>query len=124
MLLSSGLNQNEPPEVLSLEVPRVFETLASWYGGNDGFKGKRMANGERFDPNDSTTAAHHYLPFGTEVIVQNMATGKAIKVIIKDRGTCKPDRGIDLSEAAAKKLGTKTIGVAKVIATIIPSNHK
>ena len=115
MLLSSGLNQEEPPKVLNLEVPRVFETLASWYGGNDGSSGKQMANGERFDPKDPTTAAHPYLPFGTEVMIQNIATGKAIKVIIKDRGTCKPKRGIDLSEAAAKKLGTKTIGVAKVI---------
>lgn len=85
--------------------------LASWYG--PGFHGKKTASGERFNEN-AMTAAHKTLPLGTVVKVTNQRTGKSIKVTINDRGPFVRGRIIDLSKAAAAKLGTKHDGIRKV----------
>jgi len=87
---------------------------ASWYG--PGFHGKRTASGERFNEN-AMTAAHKKLPMGTVVKVTNQRTGKSIKVTINDRGPFVRGRIIDLSKAAAIKLGTKRAGVGRVCVT-------
>lgn len=84
---------------------------ASWYG--PGFHGKKTASGQRFNEN-AMTAAHKTLPFGTVVKVTDQRTGKSIKVTINDRGPFHGSRVIDLSKAAAAKLGTKNAGVGKV----------
>lgn len=73
---------------------------ASWYG--PGFHGKQTASGEIFNQNDMT-AAHKTLPFGT--IVKVSYNGKSIKVRINDRGPFIKGRTIDLSKAAAQKIG-------------------
>ncbi|MGV3490354.1 MAG: septal ring lytic transglycosylase RlpA family protein [Devosia sp.] len=89
---------------------------ASWYG--PGFNGKKTASGQRFNEN-AMTAAHKTLPFGTVVLVTDQRTGKSIKVTINDRGPFAKGRIIDLSKAAAAKLGTKNAGVGKVcVATL------
>jgi rare lipoprotein A len=85
--------------------------VASWYG--PGFHGKRTASGERFDQND-LTAAHRQLPLGSEVKVTNLENGRAITVAINDRGPYIKGRVIDLSKAAARRLGIVEEGVAKV----------
>lgn len=84
---------------------------ASWYG--PGFHGNRTASGEIFDQNDYT-AAHKTLPFGT--IVKITYNGKTVKVRINDRGPYIKGRVIDLSKAAAKKIGCP--GVCVVDMTI------
>ena len=84
---------------------------ASWYG--PGFHGKKTASGQRFNEN-AMTAAHKSLPFGTVVKVTDQRTGKSVKVTINDRGPFHKGRVIDLSKAAAAKLGTKNAGVGKV----------
>lgn len=84
---------------------------ASWYG--PGFHGKKTASGQKFNEN-AMTAAHKTLPFGTVVKVTDQRTGKSIKVTINDRGPFHKGRVIDLSKAAAAKLGTKNAGVGKV----------
>lgn len=73
---------------------------ASWYG--PGFHGKKTASGEIFNQNDMT-AAHKTLPFGT--IVKVTYKGKSVKVRINDRGPFIRGRTIDLSKAAAQKIG-------------------
>lgn len=85
--------------------------IASWYG--PGFHGRTSASGERFDQN-AMTAAHKTLPFGTRVKVIDQRTGKAVSVRINDRGPYHGKRIIDLSAAAASKLGMKQAGVGKV----------
>lgn len=84
---------------------------ASYYG--PGFQGKKTASGERFDMN-ALTAAHRRLPFGTRVRVTNLDNGKAVVVRINDRGPFKKSRIIDLSLAAARKIGMTTTGTARV----------
>lgn len=84
---------------------------ASWYGGS--FNGRKTANGERYNMFEMT-AAHRYLPFGSRIVVTNLSTGKAITVRINDRGPYHGDRIIDLSYAAAVKLGMDQKGVQQV----------
>ena len=85
--------------------------MASWYG--PGFHGRKTASGERFNQN-KLTAAHRKLPLGSEVKVTNLENGRTITVEINDRGPYAKGRVLDLSKAAAKKLGMVDDGVAKV----------
>ena len=87
---------------------------ASWYG--PGFNGRTAASGERFNQN-AMTAAHKTLPFGTMVKVVNQKTGKSVMVKINDRGPYHGGRIIDLSKAAANKLGIVQAGTGKVCLT-------
>jgi rare lipoprotein A len=84
---------------------------ASWYG--PGFHGKRTASGSKFNQN-AMTAAHRSLPFGTRVRVVDQRTGRAVTVTIDDRGPFVRGRIIDLSKAAATKLGFRNAGTTKV----------
>lgn len=83
--------------------------VASWYG--PAHQGKKTASGEPFNQN-ALTAAHPRLPFGTQVRVTNLANDKQVVVRINDRGPYKSGRIIDLSRAAARKLGID--GIARV----------
>lgn len=89
----------------------VEEGMASWYG--PGFHGGKTANGEEFDSND-LTAAHRTLPLPSIVKVTMVSTGKSAYVRINDRGPFAHSRIIDLSRAAAEKIGLVRAGVAKV----------
>lgn len=85
--------------------------MASYYSAD--FAGKKTSEGEIFNPN-ALTAAHKTLPLGFTVKVENPANGKVAYVKINDRGPYAHGRIIDLSRAAAKKLGILKQGVAKV----------
>lgn len=94
---------------------------ASWYGRE--FHGRKTASGERFNMN-RLTAAHKKLPFGTQVLVKNLENDKSVKVTINDRGPYRKGRIIDLSYAAAKKLGIIASGEARVGITIIRKGNE
>ena len=85
--------------------------IASYYGGK--FHGKRTASGEIFNKN-AMTAAHRNLPFGTKVKVTNLRNGRTVLVRVNDRGPHVRGRMIDLSQAAAKKIGLSHAGTARV----------
>jgi rare lipoprotein A len=85
--------------------------LASWYG--PGFYGKRTASGTVYT-GTALAAAHPSLPFGTLVRVTNLANGRAVVVVIDDRGPFVRGRVIDLSAAAARRLGMTRDGVVQV----------
>ena len=82
---------------------------ASWYS----LPGNRTASGDRMNPS-AMTAAHKSLPFGTKVRVVDQRSGKSIQVTINDRGPFVKGRIIDLSKAAATKLGFRNAGHTKV----------
>lgn len=84
---------------------------ASWYG--PGHHGRPTASGEIFD-RAALTAAHPCLPFGTVLMVEAVATGQVVAVRINDRGPFLPGRQIDLSEAAARRLGLFRRGLGRV----------
>jgi rare lipoprotein A len=85
--------------------------MASFYGRE--CKGQRTASGERFDPNQ-LTAAHRTLPFGTLLKVTNLDNGRHVVVRVNDRGPYARNRVLDLSRAAARKLGFEREGTAYV----------
>jgi len=86
-------------------------TLASWYG--PGFIGHRTSNGEIFNQ-DELTAASRSLPLGTYAQVTNLDNGKSVVVRVNDRGPYVRGRGIDLSPAAAARVGLRREGIARV----------
>lgn len=89
---------------------------ASYYAHR--FHGRKTASGERFDMH-AMTAAHKTLKFGTRVKVTNKANGKSVIVRINDRGPYAKGRMIDVSYAAAKKLGMIRSGTAKVSLSVV-----
>lgn len=98
---------------------KIQEGVASWYGGD--WHGKKTANGERYDMH-SMTAAHKSLPFGTLVRVKNERNGRECIVRINNRGPFTKGRIIDLSKAAAGKLGMIGSGIAKVKCEVVGSS--
>ncbi len=89
----------------------VQSGVASWYG--PGFHGRKTASGERFNQHEMT-AAHKRLPLGTVATVTNLRNGKTVRVEINDRGPYVRGRIVDLSKAAAERLGMKRAGTTPV----------
>lgn len=85
--------------------------VASWYGKK--FHGRKTSSGEVFDMY-SMTAAHRNLPLPTYLEVTNLDNGEVAIVRVNDRGPFVDDRLIDLSYAAAIKLGLADTGTANV----------
>ena len=85
--------------------------VASWYGKK--FHGYHTSNGEVYDMY-GMSAAHKTLPLPTYVKVKNINNGKSVIVKVNDRGPFHDDRIIDLSYAAASKLGILATGTADV----------
>jgi rare lipoprotein A len=84
---------------------------ASWYGA--GFNGRPTTSGELFHQN-ALTAASRTLPLGSRVKVSNLANGRSVVVRINDRGPYVKGRSIDLSRAAAERLGMANQGLGTV----------
>lgn len=93
---------------------------ASRYGKRH--HGRKTASGKRFDQN-ALTAAHPTLPLGTKAKVTNLETGKSADVTINDRGPYAKGRDIDVSKAAAVKIGVGKDGTApvKIEAAVTPA---
>ncbi|MFP3517473.1 septal ring lytic transglycosylase RlpA family protein [Pseudomonas sp. SIMBA_077] len=93
--------------------PRGYDKtgVASYYGARH--HGKRTASGEPFNQN-SLTAAHRSLAFGSRVLVTNLSNNTSVVVRVNDRGPHTRGRLIDLSRQAAKQLGMLNDGTAKV----------
>jgi Lytic transglycolase len=82
---------------------------ASYYGRT--LEGHPMANGQPFDADDYT-AAHKTLPFGTDLVVSQ--GDESVRVTVTDRGPYVAGRDLDLSLAAAQKIGITSTGEAPV----------
>ena len=92
--------------------PYKVRGMASWYGKQ--FHGRRTTSGERYDM-FAMTAAHPTLPIPSYIRVTNLKNGKTVVVRINDRGPFHRGRILDLSYAAAHKLGFVGQGSAKVL---------
>lgn len=84
---------------------------ASWYGNK--FNGHNTSNGERYDMY-AMTGAHKTLPIPSYVRVTNLDNGKSVVVRINDRGPFHQGRIIDLSYAAAQRIGIHKTGTGRV----------
>lgn len=119
---NSLLTELESPVTSSLEELvqkgsplKAKEGFASYYARR--FEGRKTSSGHRYHP-EKLTGAHQSLPMGTVVRVVNPATSQEVHVTINDRCAKKPFPFIDLSRAAAKKIGLWGKGRIKVV--IIP----
>jgi rare lipoprotein A len=92
---------------------RSFSGVAAYYS-----ESRRLASGERFNPN-ALTAAHRTLPFGTRVRVTDPKSGRSVIVTINDRGPFNRGRVIDVSPAAARSLHMIGRGVMHVRADVL-----
>lgn len=112
-LCLAGCDVAPVSEAAAAQPPRhhAQQGKASYYGPQ--FNGRRMANGERFDPH-SNVAAHRTLPLGTRARVTNLENGRSATVTVKDRGPYVRGRIIDVSPHVADRLGMKEDGVAPV----------
>jgi rare lipoprotein A (peptidoglycan hydrolase) len=101
---------------------KTFKTkyigTASWYGAKH--QGRKMANGQRFDRH-KLTAASWYFPLGTKIRVENVKNGESVIVTITDRGpNLRLHRILDLSQAAAERLGYVGEGLTPVFLYPVP----
>ena len=116
--LTDGKREHKAPRGARGHAPKDFhmmhpylEGIASWYG--PGFHGKDTANGETYNQND-LTAAHPTLPLGTVIKVRNLENNRVLGVRVNDRGPYAKGRILDLSKAAARRLGMLQKGTAPV----------
>jgi rare lipoprotein A len=91
---------------------RTQKGRASYYA--DHFANRKMANGDRFNPN-SDTAASKTLPLGTLAKVTNVQNGKSATVKVQDRGPYVEGRVVDLAPKVAEQLDMRAKGVVPVI---------
>jgi len=96
---------------LSTDVPFHQRGMASWYGRQ--FHGNRTSSGEIYDM-FAMSAAHPTLPIPSFVRVTSVKNGASVIVRVNDRGPFKDDRIIDLSFAAATRLGFADAGTGEV----------
>ncbi len=121
LIALSPKSEARPPSYLGplstvQHIPKGEVGLASWYGIER--QGKPTASGELFDKN-RFTAAHRKLPLGTTVRVTNLKNLESTLVRINDRGPGISGRLIDVSWAAAKKLGFLEAGLAHVEINVV-----
>lgn len=88
--------------------PGTATGTVAWYG--EGYRGKRMANGERYNP-DAMTCATWEHPLGSRLEVTNTATGRSVVVTVTDRGPAFAGRKLDLSRAAFAAIAQLRLGV-------------
>jgi rare lipoprotein A len=105
----------------TMKPPTQQRGVASWYG--PGFHGQTTASGETYDQYDMT-AAHRTWPLGTRAKVTNLENGRACVVRINDRGPFVDDRIMDLSYAAAQKLGMVDGGTSMVTIEPLTENGR
>jgi rare lipoprotein A len=105
-----------PPPPVAAKTADAMDGLASVY--SDKLNGHKTASGQVFHQAD-LTGAHPSLPFGTKVKVTNKNNNKSVEVRINDRGPTQAGRVIDLSSAAAAKIGMKKNGTAPVTLEVV-----
>jgi rare lipoprotein A len=98
----------------------VYRGKASFYGGY--WHGRKTANGEIYDQN-TLTAAHPTLQFGTKVLVKNLRNGREVTLRINNRGPYVKGRIIDVSTRAAQELRMTNAGVVAVEITVLPKDQ-
>jgi len=121
----SARSEARPPEVKLLESRASLGLksqigVASWYGAE--FQGLPMASGQPFNMNDMT-CAHRKLPLGTRIIVTNLLNSKSLILQVTDRGPVAPGRMLDVSMAAAKRLGFLGQGLTPVRIQVLSYPH-
>lgn len=115
----AALSQGNAAYTRKINPAKIQYGTASFYA--DKFEGRKTANGETFTQK-GMTAAHNSLPLGTWIRVTNLSNKKTVLVKVNDRLHPKNPRLVDLSKAAAKKLGYTGGGLSKVRVDVLGKN--
>jgi rare lipoprotein A len=118
-LLSDKNQKNVEQSLSNPDCTNGKKGIATYYAKK--YRGKRTASGARYSP-QKLTAAHQSLPLGTKVKIVNLDNQNEVHVTVNDRCRKRSFPFIDLSRAAAKKLGFFGKGTAQVL--IIPLDEK
>jgi rare lipoprotein A len=114
-------NRVKLPPLLTPATRATQTGIASWYG--PGFHGQATASGIIYNQNE-LTAAHQTLPMGTRLMVTNLNNGRAVEVLVNDRGPFAKGRIIDLSHAAAHSIDMIGPGTAPVRIEVIEAPYR
>jgi rare lipoprotein A len=114
-LLAEGLFA-QPLMIDTSRGAAVHYGVASFYA--DKFNGRKTANGEIFSQK-KLTAAHNTLPLGTLIVVTNLRNNESVTVKVNDRLHHRNKRIVDLSKAAARKIGMLKIGITRVKVVVL-----
>ncbi len=106
-------------EEIDLKKGKIIWMVTSYYGSK--FNGKKTASGERYNMFDFT-CAHKTLPFGTKLRVTNPENKKSVIVRVNDRGPFIEGRDLDISYAAARKIGLIKYGFKKLKVEILDND--
>ncbi len=114
-----AVSQRAKVQSKAKKLKKQYIGTASWYGEQR--QGRKMANGKPFD-RFKLTAASWYFPLGTKIRVVNVKNGESVVVTITDRGpNLRLNRILDLSEAAADRLGYVGEGLTPVFLYPVPN---
>ena len=102
------------------KVPKIQTGVASYYHAK--FQGRLTASGEKYDQT-KMTAAHNALPMGTRIKVTNLRNKRWVIVTVNDRLHHRNTRLVDLSKAAASKLGYVGRGLTRVRVEILDNGE-
>ncbi|HRI26357.1 MAG TPA: septal ring lytic transglycosylase RlpA family protein [Ferruginibacter sp.] len=119
-LFSVAQKTNPASQAVPKKTSRVFYGQASFYANK--FQGRKTASGELFDQKKLTCACN-VLPLGTWVKVTNLRNGRSVVVKINDRIHPRMRRVVDLSKAAAVKLGYVSRGLTRVKVEVVNKNE-
>ena len=116
LVVLSARSEARPPELKALRsssgvAAKAQFGVASWYGPE--FQGLPTASGQPFNM-EGMTCAHRRLPLGTRVRVTNLLNGRGLVLKVTDRGPFVGNRVLDVSMAAAKRLGFMHQGLTPV----------
>jgi rare lipoprotein A (peptidoglycan hydrolase) len=104
-----------PTKVGPIKGGEARVVTSSWYGDESG---KTRADGKPYDKM-AMTVAHKTLPFGTKILLYNLATGRQVVVTVRDRGPFIKGRELDCSEGVARQLGFYRKGVEQLLAVVL-----
>lgn len=116
LLVAAALIVTLPATLFAASPGDIQNGIASYY--HDSLHGNKTASGQVYDKN-KVSAAHKRLPLGSKVRVTDKKTGRSIIVRINDRGPFIKGRIIDLSRAAARRLGILKRGITPVKVEIL-----
>ncbi len=121
----SARSEARPTEQKMLHAPSVVTAqaqlgVASWYGSE--FQGLPTASGQPFNMN-ALTCAHRHLPLGTKIKVTNLLNARSLILKVTDRGPAVASRVLDVSMAAAKRLGFLRAGLTPVRIQVVRYPH-
>jgi rare lipoprotein A len=117
----TAIQKTTDENIQSDEAVTGREGVASYYAKR--YHGRRTLSGARYHP-EKMTAASPDLPMGSKVTVKNLDNGKEVLVTVNDRCSKKKTPFIDLSRAAARKLGFLGRGIARVMISVFKDKDR